>query len=103
MLEAVLVLGPPTSPTIKLVFAQTGMKVFGISRSHSTSSHLVQSWSRDYPVGVADGSSLRFSSVDGKGGVGNSTTHFSSQKFASSLNSYVQFIADSGSQKNKKV
>ena len=65
---------------------------------HNTASPLVSSYSNYYPVGYVDEYSFIVSAVDGRRGVGPSTTHFSSQKFESYLSRYCQVSVDSGSQ-----
>ena len=59
--------------------------------------------SRDFPLGAVDGYSFGVYYVDGRGGVGTRTTHFTYHKIASSLSMEIQVSFDSGSYKKKSI
>ena len=70
---------------------------------HFTSFPLVSYCIRYYPVKSSNGSLFVVSGVNGRVGVGPSTTNLSSNKYASYFSSKGQVSVDDGSRETQKV
>ena len=81
MVEVVLVMGQPNYLPRKVILEQIGM-LFWLYQCNCTAPPLVSSWSRNYTVGVADGSFFGYYAGDGRCGVGTGTIYLSSHKVA---------------------